>query len=378
MGFSIRKEYGHRSKSDKSIITSRFVCSKQGLKKIDLQVSKPKNPRAETRTNCPAQMGIKIMVNGQYWCHDFIEEHNHDLHTLATSYMMLSQRKISEIHAFRIDLTNDSGLRPKAIFDCMGRQVGGIENLGHTKQDQKNYLRTKWQRELVYYKVANLLRYFEKQTRANSSFAYSLQLDSGEKIANIFWANPRMIIDYALFGDVITFDTIFDTNKEYRPFGVFAGFNHHRRVYNDEVEFEKAWEKLRIDYEVADGSCCRKFETYDILCCHAIKILDRLDIKMIPESYVLRRWTRTSRNIEMKDNEEKIVEEDVLLDYTQRYSVLSPLCVKLVSQASTSDEGYTLAHKNAHELSKQLQNLQCNEENLDESGESHIVQLENK
>jgi hypothetical protein len=32
-----------------------------------------------------------------------------------------------------------------------------------------------------------------------------------------------MILDYAHFGDVVTFDTTFGTNKEYRPFGVFLG-----------------------------------------------------------------------------------------------------------------------------------------------------------
>jgi hypothetical protein len=39
-----------------------------------------------------------------------------------------------------------------------------------------------------------------------------------------------MLIDYALFGDVMTFDTRYSTNKEYRPFGVFVGFNHFREI----------------------------------------------------------------------------------------------------------------------------------------------------
>ena len=37
-----------------------------------------------------------------------------------------------------------------------------------------------------------------------------------------------MVIDYANFGDVVTFDTTYGTNKELRPLGVFIGFNHHR------------------------------------------------------------------------------------------------------------------------------------------------------
>ena len=39
-----------------------------------------------------------------------------------------------------------------------------------------------------------------------------------------------MIIDYSHFGDVITFDTTYSTNKDARPFGVFLGLNHHRET----------------------------------------------------------------------------------------------------------------------------------------------------
>ena len=39
-----------------------------------------------------------------------------------------------------------------------------------------------------------------------------------------------MIVDYAYFGDVIKFDTTFRTNKEYRSFGMFVGFNQFRET----------------------------------------------------------------------------------------------------------------------------------------------------
>jgi zinc finger SWIM domain-containing protein 3 len=42
-------------------------------------------------------------------------------------------------------------------------------------------------------------------------------MDSEEQIANIFWADAKMIRDYAHFGDVVSFDTTFGTNNESRP-----------------------------------------------------------------------------------------------------------------------------------------------------------------
>ncbi|XP_059437602.1 protein FAR1-RELATED SEQUENCE 5-like [Corylus avellana] len=79
----------------------------------------------------------------------------------------------------------------------MNGEAGGRANLGYTELDQKNYLRTRRQKSLIYGEAGYLL---------------------------------RMIIDYAYFGDVMTLDTTYGTNKELRPLVVFTGFNHHRRV----------------------------------------------------------------------------------------------------------------------------------------------------
>ncbi|XP_042508153.1 protein FAR1-RELATED SEQUENCE 5-like [Macadamia integrifolia] len=553
MGFSVRRDYAHWSKTDKSILTSRkFVCSKQGLRKKDKRDADTKIPRAETRTNCNARMGIVRIDNGQYQCNIFTEEHNNPLHLPATLHMMRSQRKVSDAHAIEIDLADDSGIKPKAIFEYMSRQAGGKENIGFIRQDQKNYLRTKHQRDLSYGEAGSLLMYFENQTRKNPSFTYALQLDSEEQITNIFWADPKMLIDYAHFGDVVSFDTTFCTNKEYRPFGVFTGFNHHRGIcifgaallydetsesfkwlfeaflkvhgqkkpltiftdqdaamgnaiseYEEVIEFENAWMKLRSDHLVTDPSwldriyglkekwakcftigmrstqlseslngdlkdylkssldlvqffkhfervvndkrynelkaefdarnktprnifpmspimnqaleiytpkifeelqheyiwitacsikfrnesaaihnyivavvdregnfnvecnpvgptiacSCRKFETFGILCCHALKIFDMLDIKFIPANYVLRRWTRGGRSMIVKGDDGTQVEEDVNLDCTQRYRLLCPKLVRIASEASNSPEGYALVDRVANDLCAKLQNL---------------------
>ncbi|XP_042508608.1 protein FAR1-RELATED SEQUENCE 5-like [Macadamia integrifolia] len=613
MGFSVRRDYAHKSRKDKATITSRrFVCSKQGYRKKDKRCLDPRKPQAETRTDCPARMGIAIMDNGKYQCRDFVEEHNHLLHLPVTIHMMRSQRKILDAHASKIDLADDSGIRPDAILEYMD---GHARNHGYARKDHKNYLQTKRQHDLSYGEAGSLLLYFVKQTKVNPFFTYSLQLDNEEQITNIFWADPKMITDFAQFGDVVTFDTTFCTNKEYRPFGIFAGFNHHRGVvifgaallydetaesfrwlfeafleahgqkkpitiftdqddamgkaiaevfpetwhrlctwqimqngikhlgnlmkdgtsflkdfkacmyhYEGELEFEKVWEKLRNDYGIKDGSwfdrlyglkekwakcymkktftigmqstqlseslngdlkdylkvsldvmqflkhfemvvnvkrsnelkaefdarnklprnmfskspvmkqagevytpqifeefqeeynwisacyikfrnesnalreyvvaifeqegdfkvlcnpfeamiecSCMKFETFGILCCHALKILDVLDVKFIPKAYILRRWTRAARNMVVEDDKEKQVEKDVHLDCTQRYGLLCLKLVQIASQASKSGEGYALVNKAAIELCKQLENLYIDVPHLGVSSEGPRV-----
>ncbi|XP_042499833.1 protein FAR1-RELATED SEQUENCE 5-like [Macadamia integrifolia] len=227
-GFSIRRDFAHKSRKDKTTLTCwRFVCNKAGIRckdKRDIYTSKP---RAETRSECPALMSIYVMENGKYEYRDFVEEHNHILHTPETTYFMRSQRQIQDIHAHEIDLADDLGMKEKTIFKTWVKQAGGKENLGYTRVDRWNYLRTRRQCSLSYGEVGSLLKYFENQSRINPSFTYSMQLVSDEQITNIFWVDPKMLIDYAQFGD-FSFGTTFCTNKEFRPLGIFSGFNHHR------------------------------------------------------------------------------------------------------------------------------------------------------
>jgi zinc finger SWIM domain-containing protein 3 len=59
-------------------------------------------------------------------------------------------------------------------------------------------------------------------------------------------------------------------------------------------------------------SCsCRKFETFGILCCHALKFFDWLDIKIIPSTYILKRWTREAKSEYIFNTMTKNVEDDV-------------------------------------------------------------------
>ncbi|XP_042521358.1 protein FAR1-RELATED SEQUENCE 5-like [Macadamia integrifolia] len=140
-------------------------------------------------------MRIKLNIDGMYNCIEFVEEHNHELHLPSTSHLMKSQRIVSEFHAFEIDLADDSGIRPKDMFEYISKHIGGKQSIGCLREDQKNYLRTKSQRDLRYGEAKSLLLYFENQ-----------------------------------FGDVVSFDTTFSTNKESRPFRIFAGFNQHRGI----------------------------------------------------------------------------------------------------------------------------------------------------
>jgi zinc finger SWIM domain-containing protein 3 len=225
MGFSVRRRYTNRGTIDGVVTGCKFVCFKEGKKAADKRDSLTKK-RAEIRTGCTVHISITLdREDGCYEIFDLDVEHNHMLQLPEACRLLPSQRKISEIQAFEIEIADDSGIAPKNAHEFASRVVGGLGNLSYTRRDHKNHLRTKRQRELKYDEADIILKYFQDKAIENPSFQHVVQLDRDEQIANVFWADAKMIIDYAHFGDVITFDTTFGTNKEYMPFGVFVGYH---------------------------------------------------------------------------------------------------------------------------------------------------------
>ncbi|KAL7164707.1 hypothetical protein ACSBR2_040583 [Camellia fascicularis] len=139
----------------------------------------------------------------------FDDNHNHRLYLSQCTHLIPSQRKLCQAQASNVDIANDTGIYLKVSYDLISALVGGKENLGFTREDQKSYLRGKRQRNLEYGKTRSLLRYFQQQAAKNPYFYYTIQLDVDEMITNIFWADHEMITDYELFGDAISFNITF-------------------------------------------------------------------------------------------------------------------------------------------------------------------------
>jgi zinc finger SWIM domain-containing protein 3 len=81
-------------------------------------------------------------------------------------------------------------------------------------------------------------------------------------------------------------------------------------------------EKYKITWNPLDQtlSCSyRKFETFGILCRHALKILDVLDIKLIPDRYITKRWRRDAKYENAKHFTKKDIKLDIRLEYADRY-----------------------------------------------------------
>jgi hypothetical protein len=134
------------------------------------------------------------------------------------------------------------------------------------------------------------------------------------------------------------------------------------------VNEEGEWRVLFNPVQSSISCSCRKFETFGILCCHALKVFEANDVKLVPEQYILKRWRRDARNGIIHDTRRNEVVEDPKLSITQRYRQLCSTMIRLAADVSICPTLYELADTAIHDLCKKVmevrlkQNAMVNDE----------------
>lgn len=239
VGFSTRVSMSRRSRRDGAIIQRSFVCAKEGFRvDKDKDKDKPghvdgrvKRPRAETRVGCKAMLVVKIQDShsARWVVSNFVRDHNHELVPPDKVHCLRSHRHVSGSAKSLIDTLQGAGIGPSGIMSALIKEYGGISNVGFTERDCRNYMRSSRQRTLGG-DTQLLLDYLRNRQAVaeNRSLFYAVQGDDEDQcMSNIFWADPKARTNYTYFGDTVTFDTTYRSNRYRLPFAPFTGVNHH-------------------------------------------------------------------------------------------------------------------------------------------------------
>lgn len=229
VGFSTRVSSSRRSRKDGAIIQRSFVCAKEGFRNLNEKRTKDreiKRPRTITRVGCKASLSVKIQDSGKWVVSTFIKEHNHELVPPDQVHCLRSHRQISGPAKTLIDTLQAAGMGPRRIMSALIKEYGGISKVGFTEVDCRNYMRNNRQRSLEG-DIQLLLDYLRQMHADNPAFFYAVQGDEDQCTGNVFWADPKARSNYAYFGDTVTFDTTYRSNRYRLPFAPFTGINHH-------------------------------------------------------------------------------------------------------------------------------------------------------
>ncbi|KAG6427750.1 hypothetical protein SASPL_111997 [Salvia splendens] len=111
---------------------------------------------------------------------------------------------------------------------------------------------------------------------------------------------------------------------------------------------------------------CRRFEIIGLICCHSVKVFDVLDVKLLLENYILKRWTREARTSVVHDYVGNEVEENSEFQSVERYRRLCQMLIRLANEASVHQSTFSLVHETMPGLYKKVMEM-CSKEDDQEN-----------
>lgn len=217
-GFGTAKLSSRRSRATKEFIDAKFSCIRYGNKQ---QSDDAVNPRPSPKIGCKASMHVKRRQDRdrKWYVYSFVKEHNHEL--------LPAQAHFFRSHRNADPLKNDARMRRRKNLTAVSKLFGAYQNI----EGMDHYLRNQHDkgRNLVLEPgdAQVLLELFMHMQEENPKFFYAVDLNEEHKLRNVFWVDVKGMEDFNSFGDVVSFDTTYFTNKYKIPLVLFIGVNNH-------------------------------------------------------------------------------------------------------------------------------------------------------
>jgi len=222
-GFPIRKKSA--KKNVEGIVRSvTMACSRGGKHGNTSQNSL--RPQASYRIGCTAYLTARLNLYEKWLISVVVLDHNHKMSPTKSRFFRCN-RKINAHVRHQINLNDHAGIRMNKNFGSLVHEYGGYENISCDEKDCRNLVEESRRLRLGEGDASAIMRYFSMMVAENSGFFFDIQLDDEDHLKNIFWADGRSREAYKEFGEVVTFDTTYLTNKYDMPFAPFVGVNHH-------------------------------------------------------------------------------------------------------------------------------------------------------
>ncbi|KAF8395455.1 hypothetical protein HHK36_019401 [Tetracentron sinense] len=109
----------------------------------------------------------------------------------------------------------------------MSKQYNGYQKVGCLEKDVRNQIDRERRLGIEAGDAQAMLEHFIHMQKENPNFFYSIDLNDDQSVRNVFWVDAKGRDDYIYFGDVVSFDSTYLTNKYKMPFAPFIGVNHH-------------------------------------------------------------------------------------------------------------------------------------------------------
>jgi hypothetical protein len=210
-------------------------------RKITLQCNKSRNIRTRStvnrkrkrrvlqRTNCP--MNVTVSLEDTQWRIISRQmEHNHDVsHSPSLTKFFLSHRGMTEQEQMLSKLLQDIRVKPQRIMTIFRRLKGSFGNINFGKKAMDNLKQAERQLKKNT-DIACALKYVEKIQLTKPGFCCKMEVDGVGAVRSLFLTDGKSRMDYRLYGEMVSFDTTFSTNKYNMPFAPIIGINGNAKT----------------------------------------------------------------------------------------------------------------------------------------------------
>ncbi|XP_057793198.1 protein FAR1-RELATED SEQUENCE 5-like [Salvia miltiorrhiza] len=219
--------------TDGSIRIRYVLCNREGVwDKADEAEFDPKNPKAKKRkttscrADCKARAIFQVSSGGVYKLRTFNEGHTHLMVPAHARHLMACNRKVGEFEQSLIISGIKANIGPMRTFRIYKEIMGTYEGIGCTGTDFKNYVRDL----KVYSKDSDanmLIEALKNKQELGHGFRFFHDVDEEKRLRRLIWTDEIAIRNYELFGDAVSFDATYNTNRYKLIFTPFTGKDNH-------------------------------------------------------------------------------------------------------------------------------------------------------
>jgi hypothetical protein len=196
-------------------------------KEIGKKPVEKRNTSVQKKTDCRCIMLVKEEYQGGKWVVTNLDlDHNHELRPGDRDMQFSGRKYMTDMEKKLIRTLNANNIPTRQMVSILSYLRGSVAALPMKKKDIANY-RTKINMELKKSDMAQVMDYFRRRQKEDATFFYKFQFDDDKRITNLFWADACSIKYYQEFGDCVSFDTTFMTNRYNLPFAPFVGITGH-------------------------------------------------------------------------------------------------------------------------------------------------------
>ncbi|KAJ9556444.1 hypothetical protein OSB04_011058 [Centaurea solstitialis] len=207
-GFDVRQS--NRKKNNYDIVQTRYLlCSRQGVSEkrtMILWIQMLQNGRCVT-------LILKELVAR----HKFEERHNHALYSHAEKRFSRGRRQLQYTDYRNIYNATGASIGGSKAHNIQSALRGGVENVSASIQDYKNA-----SRDMIAFVGNNDAQMLINLMTRRESMRLS-------KLQSIFCADEISKLNYKEFGDTISFDATYRTNRHAMNFVPFIAIDNHKR-----------------------------------------------------------------------------------------------------------------------------------------------------